>query len=163
VTLNITGALRGCMGWWSKGIAARGNRGAPNGNLGGAGPAFPPRCARTNCPKLTFEISVLSRAEIRRFIRDVEVGKHGVLLEKGYNRATFLPQVAPEQGWTATHAQHLAMKAGLPPDAWKSGAPFRSTRHRCSGREGVKKRTGRWETGGRSREKEIRQPRDFAD
>ena len=36
------------------------------------------------------------------------------------NSAVFLPQVAPEQGWTLEETLHyLSMKAGLPPDAWK--------------------------------------------
>jgi AMMECR1 domain-containing protein len=37
----------------------------------------------------------------------------------------FLPQVAPEQGWNIEQTlTHLAMKAGLPPDAWKENARF---------------------------------------
>ena len=37
----------------------------------------------------------------------------------------FLPQVAPEQGWTLEETlSHLALKAGLAADAWKEGARF---------------------------------------
>jgi AMMECR1 domain-containing protein len=37
----------------------------------------------------------------------------------------FLPQVAPEQGWTRDEMlSHLARKAGLPADAWRQGATF---------------------------------------
>ena len=55
----------------------------------------------------------------------IEVGKHGVILEKEGHRALFLPQVAPEQGWDRrTMLEHLAQKAGLPADGWRRGARF---------------------------------------
>jgi len=39
--------------------------------------------------------------------------------------ALFLPQVAPEQGWTLEQTlTALSEKAGLPPDGWKDGASF---------------------------------------
>jgi len=56
---------------------------------------------------------------------EIEIGRHGVLLEREGHRAVFLPQVAPEQGWDReTMLDHLAMKAGLPRNAWRSGARF---------------------------------------
>ena len=46
-------------------------------------------------------------------------------LTKHGRSAVFLPQVAPEQGWGIEETlTHLAMKAGLPPDAWREGASF---------------------------------------
>ena len=40
---------------------------------------------------------------------------------KGRRSAVFLPQVAPEQGWTREQTlQHLCRKAGLPSDAWQA-------------------------------------------
>ena len=55
----------------------------------------------------------------------IEVGVHGVILEKGSHRALFLPQVATEQGWDRrTMLDHLAQKAGLPADGWRRGASF---------------------------------------
>ena len=48
-----------------------------------------------------------------------------MVLKKDGRSAVFLPQVAPEQGWNLeTTLQHLSVKAGLPPDAWKDGASF---------------------------------------
>jgi AMMECR1 domain-containing protein len=56
---------------------------------------------------------------------DIDVGTHGVILEKNGHRALFLPQVAVEQGWDReTMLDHLARKAGLPTDGWRSGAEF---------------------------------------
>ena len=50
-------------------------------------------------------------------------------LEKNRRFAVFLPQVAPEQGWDlATTLAHLSLKAGLPADAWRSGASFETFR-----------------------------------
>jgi AMMECR1 domain-containing protein len=46
-------------------------------------------------------------------------------LEKNGRFAVFLPQVAPEQAWDLpTTLTHLSRKAGLPPDAWQTGAAF---------------------------------------
>ena len=76
-------------------------------------------------PKLTYEISVLSPVEPVESAEDIEVGRHGVILLKDDHQAVFLPQVAPEQGWTREEMlAQLSQKAGLPPDAWKDGAEF---------------------------------------
>jgi len=72
---------------------------------------------------LHIEISILSIPEKISSYKDIVIGKHGVILAKGGRRSVFLPQVAPEQGWDVeTTLMHLAMKAGLPADAWKKGA-----------------------------------------
>ena len=47
------------------------------------------------------------------------------MIEKGGRRAVFLPQVAPEEGWSRDEMlQHLCAKAGLPEDCYKSGCKF---------------------------------------
>ena len=57
--------------------------------------------------------------------QEIELGRHGILLQKGDAGAVFLPQVAPEQGWTLEETlTHLALKAGLNPDDWREGASF---------------------------------------
>ena len=69
------------------------------------------------------EISVLSTPERIRSYEDIRIGIDGVILSKGYNRAVFLPQVAPEQGWNTEEVlEHLCMKAGLSFSAWKDPA-----------------------------------------
>ena len=53
------------------------------------------------------------------------IGRHGMPLPQNERSAVFLPQVAPEQGWGIEETlTNLAMKAGLPPDAWREGASF---------------------------------------
>ncbi len=69
---------------------------------------------------LVIEISVLTKAERIASSDKIRIGIDGVILSKGYNRAVFLPQVAVEQGWDIeTMLEHLCMKAGLSPSAWK--------------------------------------------
>jgi AMMECR1 domain-containing protein len=56
---------------------------------------------------------------------DIVLGKHGVVLTKSGRGAVFLPQVATETGWDlSTFLSALSQKAGLAPDAWRSGARF---------------------------------------
>ncbi len=74
---------------------------------------------------LEFEISALSPPREVSSYRDIIIGKHGVVLEKGVASAVFLPQVAPEQGWGIEETlTHLAVKAGLQPDDWRKDTKF---------------------------------------
>lgn len=87
-------------------------------------PRFP-RLKADELDGLDVEVSVLSPAHPVAGPSAIEVGTHGVILEKGSHRALFLPQVATEQGWDrSTMLDHLAQKAGLPADGWRSDAHF---------------------------------------
>lgn len=87
-------------------------------------PRFP-RLRASELGGLEVEVSVLSPAFPVSGPDAIEVGKHGVILEKEGHRALFLPQVAPEQGWDRrTMLEHLAQKAGLSKDGWRRGARF---------------------------------------
>lgn len=67
-------------------------------------------------PNLNCGISLLVNFEDAKDAYDWEIGKHGIQIEfktEKYHRATFLPQVAAEQGWDKeTTLQHLIMKSG---------------------------------------------------
>ncbi len=125
VTLTIGGNLRGCMGHFDNDtpIAELAARQAV------VSATHDPRFARVQPQELaaiSIEISVLSNPEPVPSWRDIVVGTHGVIIEKSGRRATFLPQVAPEQGWDRdTMLSHLAVKAGLTPGAWREGASFK--------------------------------------
>jgi len=81
---------------------------------------FPHTVSVSELPFITIEISVLTPPVSVKSPDEIVVGKHGIILSVGWNRATFLPQVAPEQGWDReTTLRHLARKAGLSEDAWK--------------------------------------------
>lgn len=74
---------------------------------------------------LEVEVSLLSPSSRVPGPEAIRVGVHGVVLSKNGRRSVFLPQVAPEQGWDRdTMLDHLARKAGLAADAWRSGATF---------------------------------------
>lgn len=87
-------------------------------------PRFLPLTAR-EFADVEIEISALTPAVPVGSWRDIVIGRHGMTLSKNGRSAVFLPQVAPEQGWGIEETlTNLAMKAGLPPDAWRDGASF---------------------------------------
>ena len=67
------------------------------------------------------EISVLSPLERIENPLDIELGKHGIDIQRGYAHGCFLPQVATETGWSREEfLGHCCRdKAGLAYDAWK--------------------------------------------
>jgi AmmeMemoRadiSam system protein B/AmmeMemoRadiSam system protein A len=76
-------------------------------------------------PRLEVEVTLLSPPRPVASWKAIELGRHGMVLEKGGRKALFLPQVAIEQGWNLHQAlTALAEKAGLPRDAWREGARF---------------------------------------
>jgi AmmeMemoRadiSam system protein B/AmmeMemoRadiSam system protein A len=120
VTLRKNGQLRGCIG-----------RFEPNESLwqviqkmaisaAAEDLRFPP-VTLGELKNIEIEISVLSP---RRKIHDwheIELGKHGVYVQKGMQGGVFLPQVATENNWDLeTFMGTLCtQKAGLPWDCWK--------------------------------------------
>ena len=56
-------------------------------------------------------------------VDEIEVGRHGLIVEHGASRGLLLPQVPIEQGWDRdTFLDHTCLKAGLEADAWRRGA-----------------------------------------
>ncbi|HBM16880.1 MAG TPA: hypothetical protein DD381_11125 [Lentisphaeria bacterium] len=83
-------------------------------------PRFQPVSSVEELNSLKIEISVLTPMTPVSSYKDIQIGKHGVLFKLGRYQSVFLPQVAHEQGWMLEETlQHLSMKAGLRPDAWK--------------------------------------------
>jgi len=73
---------------------------------------------------IDIEISVLSPLKkIKNPIKEIEIGKHGVIVQKGSHSGVFLPQVATENNWGLEEfmSQLCQQKAGLSKDAWKTG------------------------------------------
>jgi AmmeMemoRadiSam system protein A len=82
-------------------------------------PRFPP-LERGEYPKISLEITILTPMRQIGNISEIEVGRHGVYLSKGWHSAIFLPQVATEQGWGRDELLvNLCYKAGLSANAWK--------------------------------------------
>ena len=81
---------------------------------------FPSKVGPAELDHIKVEVSVLTPPRPVAGPEQFVVGRHGVILQKGGHGATYLPQVAPEQGWDReTTLRHLSMKAGLGPDGWK--------------------------------------------
>jgi AmmeMemoRadiSam system protein A len=71
--------------------------------------------------ELDIEISVLSPLKLIQDVKEIEVGKHGILLDYQHARGLLLPQVAVEYNWDReTFLNQTARKAGLTSDRWKS-------------------------------------------
>ncbi len=124
VTLTIDGDLRGCIG----SIEPRQPLvlDVQENALGAAfrDPRFPP-LSRRELARIHIEISVLTVPEplaysdaddlLRRLRPEVD----GVIIERGWRRATFLPQVWEKLPGRHDFMAQLCMKAGLPPDDYR--------------------------------------------
>ena len=119
VTLHKKGDLRGCIGH----IVGHDPLSKSLYDLAEASAFQDPRfnsLDKSELDEIKIEISLLSEPEQISRWQDIEIGKHGILIKKGYSQAVFLPQVAPEQGWDLeTTLANLCQKAGLHSNAYK--------------------------------------------
>ena len=119
VTLHLKGDLRGCIGNFTcPGPLAETVR-----QMAGAAafedPRFPPVCSLKELSECDIEISCLTPL-VETDPEEIEVGRHGIYIVKGFNRGVLLPQVAPEQGWDReTFLDQTCLKAGLKPGCWR--------------------------------------------
>jgi len=123
VTLWQSGRVRGCVGR----LQAKEPLSATVKDMAIAAAADDPRCrpvTNEELPQLTIEISVLSPLRRVASPDEIDVSRHGVVVEFGERSGVFLPQVAREQGWSRDFllSELCEQKAGLPRDAWKHGA-----------------------------------------
>lgn len=119
VTLHLDHQLRGCIGTIEpvKPLAEVVQEMAVAAAF--QDPRFPPLSPR-ELERIDIEISVLTPLELVKNVEEIEVGKHGLLVERGFRRGLLLPQVATEYGWNRqTFLEHTCLKAGLPPTAWQ--------------------------------------------
>jgi AmmeMemoRadiSam system protein A len=124
VTLKTGGRLRGCIGSLAPTDTLYRSVHENAVNAAMRDPRFPP-VGPAELAGLDVEISVLSPIEPIPSLEAFRLGEHGIILQKGMHRAVYLPEVAPEQGWTVDETlSSLSRKAGLPPDAWRKGAQF---------------------------------------
>jgi AmmeMemoRadiSam system protein A len=118
VTLKKHGLLRGCIGY----IKPVKPLGETVQEMAVAAAFHDPRFPSLKPDEvrdLTFEISVLSPLKRIKDINEIEVGKHGLYIIRGYNSGLLLPQVAVEYKWDReTFLKETCCKAGLPMQAW---------------------------------------------
>jgi AmmeMemoRadiSam system protein A len=83
-------------------------------------PRFPAIFDLEELKSIKIEISILTVPEKIDSYEEIEIGKHGIILNKSGYSSVFLPQVALEQGWDLSETlMHLSLKAGLSCDDWK--------------------------------------------
>jgi AmmeMemoRadiSam system protein A len=120
VTIKQNGQLRGCIGNFQselplfKEVAQMAQASAAKD------PRFYP-LKESDLENFNLEISVLSPLQKIESIEEIEVGKHGIYIEKSFYRGVLLPQVAIEHEWDrTTFLEQTCVKAGLPTDAWEA-------------------------------------------
>lgn len=122
VTLTKGGRLRGCIGYTEATHPLYQTVASCALSAAFSDPRFPPLRSE-ELPQTEIEISVLTPLQEIKEISEIEVGQDGLFITKGSHRGLLLPQVAVEYGWDReTFLKQTCLKAGLPPDAWKSGA-----------------------------------------
>jgi AmmeMemoRadiSam system protein A len=122
VTLRRGGELRGCIGRLQASqpvarVVAHCAVAACRDD-----PRFPPVTGE-ELDGLEIELSILGPIELVANLEDIELGRHGLLVERGFRRGLLLPQVATEWKWDRKRfVEETCRKAGLPRDAWQAGA-----------------------------------------
>ncbi len=122
VSIHHGPSLRGCLGrleadWAIARVVAHLGRAVADSD-----PRFAPVMSE-ELDELTIEISALTPEREARSIAEIEIGRHGLVVERGSRRGLLLPQVATEHAWdVATFLEHTCLKAALPADAWKRDA-----------------------------------------
>jgi AmmeMemoRadiSam system protein A len=121
VTLHRFGQLRGCIGQLGSDRPLQAATVLAASAAAADDPRFP-AVAPSELPTIALEISVLSPLQPVEDVMEIEVGRHGLIVERGNRRGLLLPQVATEWGWDRdTFLSQTCVKAGLPADAWRRG------------------------------------------
>jgi AmmeMemoRadiSam system protein A len=118
VSLHVSGKLRGCIGMVEARDTLGENLAQCSADAALHDPRFSPLRAK-DLEHLEIEVSLLTPLYPLQ-PEEVEIGKHGLLVERDTRRGLLLPQVATEHH--LSREQFLAetcFKAGLPRDAWK--------------------------------------------
>ncbi|MFW9855435.1 MAG: TIGR00296 family protein [Candidatus Thorarchaeota archaeon] len=88
-------------------------------------PRFPP-VKETEMRQILVEVTILTPPQTLiisnpdEYFHHIEIGRHGLIAQRGFNRGLLLPQVPVEQKWNIkTYLDYVCMKAGLPAEAWR--------------------------------------------
>ncbi len=119
VTLHINNNLRGCIG----NITAETPLWQTVRNMAVESALRDPRfypLTPDEFKKADIEISALSPLKKIKDLKEVKVGKYGLLIKKGFYQGLLLPQVATNYGWDRTvFLEQTCYKAGLNKNCYK--------------------------------------------
>jgi hypothetical protein len=119
VTLKKKGQLRGCIGYIAPAKALYLTVRDVAAAAAVEDPRFEP-VMPSELGDLEYEISVLSPLRRVTDVKQIQVGRHGLIVNKGNYEGLLLPQVPTEQRWDRmTFLEQTCVKAGLPTNAWK--------------------------------------------
>ncbi len=119
VTLHMNGGLRGCIGNISAQIPLWKTIRKMTVEAALHDPRFP-SVTPAELDEIDIEISVLSPLKKVDNLSEIEVGKHGILIKRGFNQGLLLPQVATEYNWNTTEfLENTCQKAGLDKNCYK--------------------------------------------
>ena len=122
VTIHCRGELRGCLGRIDVDAPLAQTIAHLAAVVSDSDPRFAPVSVH-ELPDIDVEISVLTPEREIQSIEEIEIGRHGIVIEDGHRRGLLLPQVATEHGWDReTFLAHACLKASVPADSWRSGA-----------------------------------------
>jgi len=119
VTLTINSQLRGCIGYITsdRPLYETIKDAAIQAAIGD--PRFP-SLTKTEFENISIEISILSEPFPMNEYDDIEIGKHGLILDEGGRRGLLLPQVPVEHKMNREEfLESLCQKAGFHPGLWK--------------------------------------------
>jgi AmmeMemoRadiSam system protein A len=124
VTIKMGDRLRGCIGSIETYESLYLNIISNAISAGFNDPRFP-SLESHELSNLNVEVSVLTKPQEYRpkssndLLDFLQKEKPGLIIEKGYNKALFLPQVWEELPDPESFLSHLCLKAGLDPECWK--------------------------------------------
>ncbi|MEW6586052.1 MAG: AmmeMemoRadiSam system protein B [Nitrospirota bacterium] len=127
VTIKENGSLRGCIGHVRPVMPLYQSVIKNAVAASSSDPRFPP-LKKEELSGIDMEISVLSPLRPVKDAKEIEVGRHGLVIRRGLQSGLLLPQVASENGWDReTFLDQLCVKAGLPKGAWKDAELYSFT------------------------------------
>lgn len=87
-------------------------------------PRFPPLMDE-ELDSIVIEVTILTKPKLisvtkpEEYLKEIKIGRDGLIAEQGFFKGLLLPQVPVEQGWDEEeYLSNTCMKAGLMPDAW---------------------------------------------
>jgi MEMO1 family protein len=127
VTIKKNSSLRGCIGHVQAVMPLYQSVIKNAIAASSSDPRFPPM-TQEELKEIDVEISILSPLTQVKDVKNIQVGKHGLVIRKGMQSGLLLPQVASEYGWDReTFLDQLCVKAGLPKGTWRDAELFSFT------------------------------------